>query len=165
MLAGTLTLALSAHVQVPFHPVPMTLQTMVVLVIGATYGARLGLATVGLYLAEGLAGLPVFAGGAGPLYMAGPTGGYLAGFLAAVALMGLGAARGLDRTLAGGLGLMIVGHAVILGLGWAWLAHLVGPETAWTVGVAPFLWATLVKTAAAAALVRGLWAVVGRTRA
>ena len=77
-LAGSLLLAVSAKVQVPFYPVPLTLQTLVVLLLGAALGARLAVASVALYLIEGLAGLPVFAGAvAGPVYMAGPTGGFL----------------------------------------------------------------------------------------
>ena len=86
-IGGALALALSAKVQVPFTPVPMTLQTLVVLALGAAYGARLATATIALYLLEGLLGLPVFAGAlAGPAYMVGPTGGFLAGFLLAAAL-------------------------------------------------------------------------------
>ena len=82
-LLGTLVLVASAKVQVPFYPVPMTLQTLAVLTLGAWFGARLAAATVALYLGEGLIGLPVFAGAAaGPAYLAGPTGGYLVGFLA-----------------------------------------------------------------------------------
>ncbi len=164
VVAGSLALALSAKVQVPFYPVPMTMQTLVVLVIGATFGLRLGLATVALYLVEGLAGLPVFASGAGPAYMMGPTGGYLAGFVAAVALMGLGAQRGLDRSLAGSLVLMSVGHLVILALGFAWLAVLVGADKAFALGVAPFVWATVFKTLLAAGLVPALWSLVQRYR-
>src|SRR5947209_549651 len=82
---GSLALTLSAKLQVPFYPVPMTMQSLVVLLIGLGFGWRLGTATVLLYLAEGLAGLPVFAGtpekGIGLAYMMGPTGGYLAGFV------------------------------------------------------------------------------------
>jgi len=164
VVAGSLALALSAKVQVPFYPVPMTMQTLVVLVIGATFGLRLGLATIGLYLLEGLVGLPVFASGAGPAYMAGPTGGYLAGFAAAVALMGFGASRGYDRSLAGAFGLMAVGHVVILALGWAWLATLIGPEKAWIAGVLPFAWATVFKTLLAAGLIAALWSAIARAR-
>ncbi|MCA0423397.1 MAG: biotin transporter BioY [Proteobacteria bacterium] len=164
VLAGSLALALSAKAQVPFYPVPMTMQTLVVLVIGATFGFRLGLATIGLYLLEGLAGLPVFASGAGPAYMMGPTGGYLAGFVAAVGLMGLGAARGLDRSLAGSFALMTIGHLVILGLGYLWLSTLIGPEKAWAAGVLPFVWATVFKTLLAAGLVPALWALVQKYR-
>ena len=81
---GSALFALSAKIQVPFWPVPMTMQTYVVLALAAAFGARLGAATVALYLAEGAAGLPVFANvSTGITYMMGPTGGYLAGFLAA----------------------------------------------------------------------------------
>ena len=86
-VGGAALLAASAKVQVPFYPVPQTLQTMIVLLLGAAFGARLGAATVALYLAAGAAGLPVFAGspekGIGIAYMLGPTGGYLAGFVVA----------------------------------------------------------------------------------
>jgi hypothetical protein len=99
-IGGALALAMSAKAQVPFYPVPMTLQTLVVLAIGAAFGARLAAATVLLYLAEGVLGLQVFAGAsAGPAYMAGPTGGYLVGFLVAAALVGWLAERGWDRSL------------------------------------------------------------------
>jgi biotin transport system substrate-specific component len=94
---GALLLTVAAYIKVPFWPVPLTMQTFVVLVVGAAYGARLGAATVTLYLAEGAAGLPVFAGGGGLAYMAGPTGGYLVGFLAAAAVIGWLAERGFDR--------------------------------------------------------------------
>src|SRR5271157_3315935 len=151
---GALALALSAKVQVPFYPVPMTLQTLVVLTLGAAYGARLGAATVALYLAEGLPGLPVFAGAvAGPAYMAGPTGGYLVGFLAAAALIGVLAERGWDRSWPRLLAAMALGHAVIFAFGFSWLAVLVGPGKAFALGVAPFAAATVVKTLLACALV------------
>ena len=104
-LAGSLLLTLSAKVQVPFYPVPITMQSLVVLCLGATLGARLGAATVVLYLLEGALGLPVFAGtperGIGLAYMAGPTGGYLIGFVAAAYLVGLLAERGWDRSHVG----------------------------------------------------------------
>lgn len=164
VVAGTLLLAVSAQVKVPFYPVPMTMQTLVVLVIGATFGLRLGLATIGLYLIEGLMGLPVFTSGAGPAYMMGPTGGYLAGFVAAVALMGLGASRGYDRSVLGSIGLMTLGHVVILGFGFAWLTVLFGADKAWAVGIAPFYAATVFKTLLAAGLVPALWSLVQRYR-
>ncbi len=80
IVAGSLLLTLSAKVQVPFWPVPMTMQTFVVLMIGATYGSTLGAATVLVYLVQGALGLPVFAKGGGLAYMTGPTGGYLLGW-------------------------------------------------------------------------------------
>jgi biotin transport system substrate-specific component len=163
-LLGTLVLAASAKVQVPFWPVPMTMQTFVVLVLGAAYGWRLGLATMLAYLAEGAAGLPVFAGtpekGIGLAYMAGPTGGYLIGFVLGAAVVGwlveTGRARGILRlSLA-----MILGHAVIFAAGLGWLAASIGWGKAVAVGLTPFWAATALKTALAVAAVHGLgrWA-------
>ena len=86
LFAGVAVLAISAHIKVPFYPVPITMQTLVVMLIGFTYGIRLGSSTVLVYLALGAIGAPVFAGGAGLAYMSGPTGGYLFGFLVAVYL-------------------------------------------------------------------------------
>jgi biotin transport system substrate-specific component len=160
MLIGSALLAISAKAQVPFYPVPMTLQTLVVLVIGAAYGWRLGAATVALYLAEGLAGLPVFAGpAAGPAYMAGPTGGFLVGFLFAALTTGWMAERGWDRSLLRVVAMMALGHAVIFAFGLAWLATLMPAAKAWAVGAAPFAAATLLKTALAAALMQAAWSV------
>ena len=162
---GALALALSAKVQVPFYPVPMTLQTLVVLTLGAAFGARLGAATVALYLAEGLLGLPVFAGVlSGPAYMAGPTGGYLVGFLAAAALVGVLAEHGWDRSWLLLMAAMALGHAVIFALGFAWLAVLVGAEKAFVLGVAPFAAATVVKTLLACGLVGAARDAAGRPR-
>ena len=152
-LLGTLVLAISAKVEVPFYPVPMTLQTLAVLTLGALLGARLAAATVVLYLAEGLAGLPVFAGAvAGPAYLVGPTGGYLVGFLIAAALVGGLAERGWTRGWPLALAAMTLGHLVIFAAGYAWLAPMLGAGKAWAVGVVPFAAATLVKTLLAAAL-------------
>ena len=162
---GALALALSAKVQVPFYPVPMTLQTLVVLTLGAAFGARLGAATVALYLAEGLLGLPVFAGVlSGPAYMAGPTGGYLVGFLAAAALVGVLAEHGWDRSWLLLMAAMALGHAVIFAFGFAWLAVLVGAEKAFVLGVAPFAAATVVKTLLACGLVGAARDAAGRPR-
>ena len=153
-LGGSLLLAVSAKVQVPFYPVPMTMQTLVVLLIGAALGARLAAASVALYLIEGLAGLPVFAGAvAGPLYMAGPTGGFLVGFLAAAALIGFVADRRWDRSWIRLLGSLSLGHAVVFVFGFLWLAQFVGAEKAFAAGVAPFVLATILKTLLAVTLV------------
>ena len=153
-VGGTVALTVSAKIQVPFYPIPMTLQSMVVLLIGAAFGARLAGATLALYLAEGLSGLPVFAGlGAGPSYMVGPTGGYLAGFLVAAGLVGWLVERGWDRSLPRLLGAMTLGHMLIFALGFSWLAVSIGSEKAWLFGVMPFVWSTLVKTVLASALV------------
>jgi biotin transport system substrate-specific component len=163
--AGSLLLTLSAKAQVPFWPVPMTMQTMVVLALGAAFGARLAAATVALYLLEGLVGLPVFAGAvAGPAYMAGPTGGYLAGFLAAAAMVGAMAERGWDRSGLHLLAAMTLGHAVIFAFGFARMSVLFGAEKAFLLGVAPFWLATILETLLAAALVAASWRLVARLR-
>src|SRR5690606_10113220 len=92
--AGSALIAIAAHVKVPFWPVPATLQTLAIFTIAALYGQRLAVATVLAYLAEGAAGLPVFTGGAGLAYFAGPTTGYLAGFVVMAAITGWAADRG-----------------------------------------------------------------------
>jgi biotin transport system substrate-specific component len=165
VIGGTLALAVSAKIQVPFYPVPMTLQTLAVLVLAASYGARLGVAAVALYLVEGLLGAPVFAGAvAGPAYMVGPTGGYLVGFLAAAALTGFLAERGWDRSWPRLLAAMTIAHVVIFAFGYAWLAALVGPGKAFAFGVSPFVLATIVKTLLACALVGAAWGAVAELR-
>jgi biotin transport system substrate-specific component len=164
-IGGTLLLTASAKIQVPFYPVPMTMQTLAVLVIGAAFGARLAAATLALYLAEGFVGLPVFAGVvAGPAYMAGPTGGYLVGFLVAAALVGWLAERGWDRDWLRLIAAMTLGHAALFVLGFLWLAAPLGAERAWAVGVAPFYAATALKTLLAAALVGAAWRGLARAR-
>jgi biotin transport system substrate-specific component len=143
----------------------MTLQTLVVLILGAAYGARLAAVTILLYLAEGMMGLQVFAGlDAGPAYMAGLTGGYLGGFVVAAALVGWLAERGWDRSLGLLLAAMTLGHFVIFACGYAWLAGLIGPDEAWVAGVVPFFAATLVKTLLAWALVAAAWRAVASLR-
>ena len=159
-LFGSLLLALSAKVQAPFWPVPMTMQTFVVLVLGASYGWRLGLAAVLVYLAEGAAGLPVFAGtpekGLGLAYMVGPTGGYLLGFVAAAALTGWLAERGWTRDLPRLAVMMLLGHTAIFACGVGWLALSIGWTNAVAVGLTPFWAATALKTALAVAVMAGL---------
>jgi biotin transport system substrate-specific component len=159
-LAGTALLTLSAKVQVPFWPVPMTFQTFAVLAIAGLAGARLGVLIVALYLAEGLLGLPVFAGtparGIGLAYMIGPTGGYLVGYLLAALLVGLAAeSRPRDRPLRL-FGAMALALAVIYACGAAWLARTVGWNAALTAGVVPFVLGDLAKLVLAFALVAGV---------
>jgi biotin transport system substrate-specific component len=153
-LFGSLLLTVSAKVQVPFYPVPMTLQTLVVFLLGITYGPRLAFATVVFYLAQGAVGLPVFAGtpekGIGLAYMIGPTGGYLVGFAAAAAVAGWVAerSRGVLTTALG----IAAATATIYVLGAGWLATMVGVEKAVALGVVPFLLGDVVKLALATAL-------------
>ena len=153
---GTALLALSAKINLPLPYVPMTLQTLVVLMIGAAYGWRLGSATVIAYLAEGAIGLPVFAGPVGGLApLVGPTAGYLAGFVAAAFITGWLTERGWDRSVPRLFVAMGLGHIVILAAGFAWLAFgmKLGVEKAWLVGIAPFVAASVIKNALGAAFV------------
>lgn len=153
-LLGTALLTLSAKLQVPFHPVPMTLQTLVVLVIGMAFGARLGAATVLLYLAEGAVGLPVFAGtpakGIGLAYMVGPTGGYLVGFVVAAAVAGWIVER--RRDLVGIVLAVAAGLVANYVPGLLWLATFVGFGQALALGLMPFVLGDLVKAGLAVAM-------------
>jgi biotin transport system substrate-specific component len=162
---GTALLTLSAKVNLPLPYVPMTLQTLVVLMIGAAYGWRLGSATVIAYLAEGAIGFPVFAGPAGGIApLIGPTGGYLAGFVLAAFATGWLSERGWDRTVPRLFVAMALGHVIILAAGYLWLAAgmKLGFEKAWLVGIAPFIAASLIKNALGAALVPALRRLVDR---
>ena len=167
-LVGSAVLTLSARLNIPFWPVPLTLQSLAVLLIAAGFGLWLGTATVALYLLEGAVGLPVFAGtpmhGLGIAYMMGPTGGYLAGFLAASALVGFFAERGADRSVPKLLGAMTLGHLVLFGFGYAWLAHLLGKDLAFTAGVEPFILGTVVKTLLAGLVVPAVWQLMAKRR-
>ena len=165
-VGGSLLLTLSAKVQVPFWPVPMTMQTFAVLVIGMAFGPRLGAATVGLYLLEGAFGLPVFAGtplkGIGLAYMSGPTGGYLLGMMLAVTLTGHLARRGWDRSMIGTAAAMVLGILAIYVPGVLWLGTLIGFDKAVAAGLVPFLLADALKVALAAVLLPACWSVIGR---
>ncbi|HEX9906403.1 MAG TPA: biotin transporter BioY [Propylenella sp.] len=151
---GSLILWASAKVSVPFWPVPMTLQTGAVALLAAAYGWRLGLATVVLYLMEGAAGLPVFQGGGGLAYLAGPTGGFLIGFALAAALVGWFAERGFDRNPVKLFGAMVVADAIVFALGLLWLGTVIGwDKPVLQLGLYPFILGDLVKMALAAGIV------------
>ena len=162
-ILGSALMAVSAKIQVPMYPVPMTMQTFAVLVIAMAYGARLAGVTLLLYLAEGAVGLPVFASGSGLAYMAGPTGGYLAGFLVAAVLVGWLAERGWDRNSALTFLANGAGTAIIFVLGVAYLSTLVGGlDLAFEKGLAPFAIGALVKVSLAAALLPLVWKFLPR---
>lgn len=165
IVLGTALMALSAKVNLPLPYVPMTLQTLVVLMIGAAYGWRLGSATMIAYLAEGAMGLPVFAGPVGGIApLVGPTAGYLFGFVLAAFVTGWLAERGWDRSVMLLFGAMAVGHIVILAAGFGWLAFGLGlgAAKAWQVGIVPFIAASLVKNALGAALMPAARRIVER---
>lgn len=152
VVAGAALLTLSAKIQVPFWPVPMTLQTLAVMAIALALPPRLAIGAMLAYLGAGALGLPVFAGsperGIGLAYMAGPTGGYLAGYLAAMALVStLAHGRGLlSRILA-----MLAGLALVYACGLGWLALYVPASALLAQGLAPFILGDLVKIALVAA--------------
>lgn len=166
-MLGAVLLTVSAKLQIPFYPVPMTMQTFVVLVLGTAYGARLGAATVGVYLVVGALGLPVFAGtpekGIGLAYLVGPTSGYLVGFVLAAWLCGWLAERGWDRSVLTAGMAMIAGNVAIYVPGLIWLGALFGwDKPILASGLAPFVLGDLTKLVLAAALMPLAWRLLGR---
>ena len=146
-LIGTIILAVSSKIKIPFYPVPMTMQTLVILMIGIGFGWRLGLITVSLYLFEGIIGLPVFSGtpekGVGLIYFTGPTMGYLIGFLVTVFLAGK---FNYDNNLIKNFFKLIFATSFIYILGIAWLGGLIGwDKPIFKLGAQPFLLAELFK--------------------
>jgi biotin transport system substrate-specific component len=165
VVLGTLFLALSSYIEVPMVPVPVTMQTFAVMLVGALYGWRLGAITIIAWLAEAAVGLPVLSGGAaGAHHFVGPTAGYLFAFPVAGAVVGWLAERGWNgrRPVLAFAG-MLLGNALCLGLGAAWLAVLFGADVAWSSGVAPFIVGGVLKSALGAALLALL--ARGKTRA
>jgi len=159
IVGGSLIVALAAQVSVrlPFSPVPVTGQTLAVLLVGALLGSRRGALALLAYLGEGLIGLPVFAGGAsGPAYALGPTGGYLVGFVAAAFLVGWLAERGWDRHVLPTAMTMALGTAAIYACGLTWLSLYVGSQSL-SMGLAPFVAGDLIKLAMSAALLPAGW--------
>jgi len=154
---GVVILTLASKVQVPFWPVPMTLQTLAVLLIGATAGMRLGAATLLAWLGLGALGAPVFATGAGIAYMAGPTGGYLAGFLLAAIIVGYLADKGHGRTILSVLAMLLAGEVAIYALGLGWLSALIGTQKAVSAGFLPFIPAEILKLALGTAILTAAW--------
>lgn len=165
--------AAAAQISVPlgFTPVPLTMQDMVVLLGGAALGSRLGMAAQVLYLAAGIAGLPVFAASAvlpqGPLRLLGPTGGYLLSYPFAAFLAGYLAERGFDRRYWTSVAAMGAGLAVIFAFGVTWLALFATPaalgfEAALRAGFYPFLLGDVLKIFLGAAILPGAWRLFGR---
>ena len=146
-LVGSVILAISSKIKIPFYPVPMTMQTLVVIIIGAAFGWKLGLATISLYLFEGIVGLPVFSGtpekGIGFVYFTGPTMGYLIGFLVAVYFAGK---FNYDKNVIKNFVKITFATSFIYLLGMAWLGSLIGWEKPiFKLGAQPFLLAELFK--------------------
>ncbi|MEM1289406.1 MAG: biotin transporter BioY [Pseudomonadota bacterium] len=163
-LIGTALLTMSAKIKVPLFQVDITLQTFAVLALAAAYGRNLAVATVLLYLAQGAAGLPVFTDtperGLGLAYMLGTTGGYLAGFVVAAAIVGSAADRGWSNSIWKIGGAMIVADILLFVLGVGWLASLIGAENALLFGLYPFIPGEVLKIALAALAVPAVMALL-----
>ena len=165
VLGASLVTAVAAQIAIPlpFSPVPLTGQTFAVLLSGAVLGARRGFLAQALYLAEGAAGLPFFAGAAaGAGVLAGPTGGYLIAFPLAALVTGALASGGWDRRFAGMALAMLLGSLVIFAFGLAGLSRFVPTDRLLPLGLLPFLPGDLVKAALAALAVPGAWRWLGR---
>lgn len=167
VLAGLALLILSSRISVPLpgNPVPFTLQTLAVLLVGGSLGLRRGAISVGLFVALGVVGLPVFAESrSGLQVILGATGGYLVGFIAAGALVGRLAELGWDRHIGGSVGMNLLGSATIYLVGVPWLAVAAGLSAAdaLRLGVVPFLVGDVVKLLVAAGAFPAAWWVVGR---
>ena len=181
-VAGSLLVAGLAQIQIhlSFTPVPITGQTLGVLLVGAAYGPALGAATLALYLLEGILGLPVFAAqsdgshltGLDVLAFASATGGYLFGFVLASGLVGWLARRGWDRSFRSAIGAMLLGEVVLYTIGVPWLHHalpgLTGEPTTWqdtlTAGLYPFIIGDTIKLLLAASMLPGAWWLLKKSR-
>ena len=165
-LVGSALITLCTQISLPLFPVPMTLQTFAVILIGLTYGWRLGGITVALYLLEGALGLPVFSGGKGGMIVfMGPTAGYLVGFFLAATACGWFAERGFDRSYFKLLVALLVGNVLLYAPGLLWLGTLIGwDKPVLEYGLYPFILGDLLKIAMAVLLLPTAWKVVNRLK-
>lgn len=150
---GTILLTISSKVQVPFWPIPMTMQTFIVFIIGMSYGSKLAFGTMVAYLLEGAFGLPVFAKGGGILYLIGPTAGYLYGMAIAAGVIGLFAELGYNQSYTKSLLSLITGTFIIFLLGVCYLGSIIGFDKALAGGLYPFILSEFFKIALATALI------------
>lgn len=164
VIAGSMLIAVAGQIKVPLwpNPVPVNLQTLAILTIAAAYGRNLAVATLLAYLAEGAAGLPVFTNGGGFAYLAGPTGGYLAGFVLAAGITGWAADKGMSSNPFKLFAANLVGTLIVLVLGALWVGFLFGSEKMIAWGVGPFIATDIIKAALAAALVPAIWSLFRR---
>ena len=153
VIFGSLLLALSSKVQVPFWPVPMTMQTFIVFIIGMAYGWKLAFSTLVIYLFEGALGLPVFAKGGGILYLTGPTAGYLYGMTIAAGVIGYFAEIGYNNSYLKSLISLLVGTFIIFLFGVGYLGSVIGYDKALIGGLYPFIPSEFFKIGLAVALI------------
>jgi biotin transport system substrate-specific component len=160
VLGGSVFIAVSAQVSIPMIPVPITLQTLAILMVGFAFGSRLGALTALVYLAEGFMGLPVFANGANGAAFAGPTAGFLLGFVPMAYLAGLASEGGLAKGLIGTAVSAVAISALLYIPGVLFLATFLSLDlsTAFSAAAAPFLLGDFVKSILAALIVTGAWA-------
>lgn len=172
VVLGTLLLTLSAKINVPVWPVPVTLQTFAVAALAAAFGWRVGVATVALYLLEGASGLPVFATGGGAAYLLGPTGGFLFAYLPMAYIIGRATDLGASNRPFALFGAMLLADAVVFVFGFLWLMTMAGQAgwidqtnvvaSAYEKAVQPFIVWDILKMALAALTVTGAWQLIKR---
>jgi biotin transport system substrate-specific component len=183
VVIGSLILAAAANIKIPLQPVVINLSTLAVAIIAASFGWRIGVATVALYIAEGLAGLPFFANGGGWGYIFAPSFGFIVGYLPMAFIIGWAADRGASASIIRLFGWMLLADAVLFAFGFAWLfvvANLIvqsGGElpawlssgdlltVAWNAAVQPFILWDILKMAFAAVTVAGVWTLLKRRQA
>lgn len=164
ILGASMIVAMAAQVAVPipFSPVPLTLQPLAVLLIGAALGSTRGAAALVLYLLEGAGGLPVFAQGhGGPVWLMSATAGYLFAYPLAAFVAGWFSERGWGNSTLRSITGMLLALGVIYAGGWSWLSIVAGPEAAFTMGVAPFVIADMIKIAIGASLLPRVQRLLG----
>jgi biotin transport system substrate-specific component len=172
VVLGTLLITICAKINVPVWPVPVTLQSFAIAALAAAFGMRIGVATVALYLLEGAVGLPVFATGGGLVYLVGPTGGFLLGFLLMAAIIGFAADKGASGKPLALFAAMLVAEVVLLAVGFVWLLALSGNAgwidqnnvvaSAYAGAVQPFIIWDILKMALAALTVTGAWRIFAK---
>lgn len=162
IVAGSLLVAISAQIEIPMWPVPVTLQTLAVLLVGGVLGSRLGAMSLLAYLFEGAIGLPVFAGGTSLTAFAGPTTGYLIGFVVAAFVVGWFCERGWDRKVGTAVLVMLLGTAVIYLFGLPWLAQFTGWDKVLQFGLTPFIPGDILKAIVAAVALPVGWKLLAK---
>ena len=163
VIAGSILITLSAKISIPlsFSPVPVTMQTLAILLIGTLYGSKRGSLTVLAYISQGIMGIPVFAkAGSGFAYLMGPTGGYLIGFVFAAFITGYFAEKGWDRSFWKTALAMTIGTSFIFIFGVFWLSSFLGFGKAVMVGLLPFIIGAILKIVIADALIPSGWKIL-----
>ena len=159
---GSILLTISAKIKIPFYPVPMTMQTFKVFIIGMSYGWKLAFSTLVIYLFEGALGLPVFAKGGGLLYLTGPTAGYLYGMTIAAGVIGIFAELGYNNSYFKSLVSLSIATFIIFLCGVGYLGSLIGYDKALAGGLYPFIPSELFKIALAIVLIPTILKVINK---